>query len=85
VFAKQVTGQSGSGYFSSGPINVTLQPGKTYILGVRASASIAAYHQTAPWPAQTSFGQVLGGLYRYYYSYYIDPGTLFDERISTTF
>lgn len=80
VFAKDVTGQSGSGYFSSGALTFQLQAGKTYALGVRTPAgSIAAYRNGAPWPIQVSLGKVLGG----FAGYYIDASALNDERITT--
>jgi hypothetical protein len=80
IFAKDVAGQSGSGYFSSGKLSLQLKAGKTYGIGVRtATGSIAAYRTAAALPAFASLGKVLGGVA----GYYIDTSVLNDERITT--
>ena len=63
LFDKVVQGQTGSGYFSSGTINVNLVVGKTYLIGVAVNGGgFVPYYDAAPWAVPVSFGQVQGSL-----------------------
>jgi hypothetical protein len=59
-----VANQTGTGFFSSGPISYALKAGKTYLLGVSVSGgnTSIAYFDTAPFALTASFGTVLGSV-----------------------
>jgi hypothetical protein len=83
-----VSGQSGSGYFSSGPLDYTLVAGQRYVLGVISdSGTVAAHYDAAPWSASTSFARIAGGIATYasptVFSGAIDKARIYDLRIST--
>jgi hypothetical protein len=64
---KVVPSQSGSGFFSSGPLSYTLQAGKRYLLAVVVSGGNAvAFYDTAPWNLELSFGTPIGRVATYY-------------------
>jgi hypothetical protein len=54
---------TGTQFYSSGPINVSLQAGKFYAIGVSWSGLLIYYYSaTTPVPAPISFGTITGGL-----------------------
>lgn len=85
---KVISGQTGSGYFSSGPIDVTLQAGSRYVLAVMTgSGSVAVYFDAPPLTPSPSFGRFVAGIaappdypYLDYYGY-VDRS--FDFRVTT--
>ena len=86
---KLVANQSGSGFFSSGPISYTLKAGKRYLLAVAVSGGNAvAFYDTAPWNLELSFGSALGRVATYYSptvsaDYYYYQEHLYQMRVTT--
>lgn len=87
-YDKLVSGQSGSGYFSSGALEYTLVAGQRYVLGVVSdSGTVAAHYDSAPWSASTSFARTAGGIAIYgsptVFSGAIDKARIYDLRVTT--
>lgn len=85
---KTVSGQSGSGYLSSGTISYDLLAGRTYLFTVAANTgSFAGYYDAVPWSStNVSFGRLAGGFLNYSYalqSYYVNANQVYDFRLST--
>jgi hypothetical protein len=54
---------TGTGFYSSGPVSLTLEAGKFYAIGVNWNGGLTYYWQaSAPVPIPTSFGTITGGL-----------------------
>jgi hypothetical protein len=88
-YDKLVSGQSGSGYFSSGALEYTLEAGHRYLLGVVSdSGTVAAHYDSAPWSPSISFGRVVGGIATYgaptIYEGATDKARIYALRITTT-
>jgi len=85
---KIVSNQSGTGFFSSGPMSYTLKAGKRYLLAVAVSGGNAvAFYDAAPWNLNLSFGNPLGRVGSYYAStisadYYYQE-YLYQMRVTT--
>lgn len=85
---KIVSNQSGSGYFSSGPLDYTLQANKRYLLAVVVTGGgYVALYDTAPWTdLDLSFGNPLGSTAFYYSAtLYVDyyQERLYQMRVTT--
>lgn len=83
-----VSGQSGSGYFSSGAISYPLKAGKTYLFGavITGGNTFTAYLDTGPFAVNSSFGTVLGRVETPYsptLSAWVDTGYLYQMKITT--
>jgi hypothetical protein len=83
-----VSNQSGSGFFSSGPISYALKAGKTYVFGavVTGGNTFTAYLDTGPFAVNASFGTVLGRVQSPYSSTmgaWIDTGYLYQMKLTT--
>jgi hypothetical protein len=83
-----VPNQSGSGFFSSGPISYALKAGKTYLFGVAITGgnTSIAYFDTAPFALNASFGTVLGRIQSGYsstFNAYPDYNYLYQMKITT--
>lgn len=81
--------QTGSGYFSSGPISFSLKAGKTYLFAVAITGgnTSIAYLDTAPFTLNASFGTVLGRVETSYASsinLYPDSQYLYQMKLTTT-
>lgn len=88
-YDKLVENQTGSGYFSSGPISYALKAGRRYLLGVAVEGGgFVPYYDTVPWQPQISFGKLVGGLASQYsasiYAAYLDTGRTFTIRTTTS-
>jgi hypothetical protein len=85
---KVVSNQSGTGFFSSGPISYTLTAGKRYLVAVAITGGNAiAYYDTKPWNLDLSFGVPLGRAFNYYsptlYADYHYQERLYQMRLTT--
>lgn len=86
---KVIANQSGTGFFSSGPINYTLKSGKRYLVAVAVTGGNAiAYYDTRPWNMDLSFGAPLGRVVSSYAStlsanYYYYQDHLYQMRLTT--
>jgi hypothetical protein len=85
---KVVPNQSGTGFFSSGPISYTLTAGKRYLVAVAITGGNAiAYYDTKPWNMNLSFGAPLGRTVTYYSPtlslYYNYQERLYQMRLTT--
>jgi hypothetical protein len=83
-----VASQSGSGYFSSGPISFALKAGKIYLFGavVTGGNTFTSYLDTGPFALNASFGTVLGRVENPYSSTmnaYLDSGYLYQMKLTT--
>jgi hypothetical protein len=83
-----VSNQSGSGFFSSGPISYALKTGKTYLFGavITGGNTFTAYLDTGPFAVNASFGTVLGRVENPYSSTmgaWIDTGYLYQMKLTT--
>jgi hypothetical protein len=84
-----VAAQSGSAFFSSGPISYALKAGKTYLFGavITGGNTFTSYLDTGPFPLNASFGTVLGRVENPYSSSmtaYVDSGYLYQMKLTTT-
>jgi hypothetical protein len=84
-----VSNQTGNGFFSSGAISYSLKAGKTYLFAVAIAGgnSTTAVLDTAPFPANVSFGTLLGRVESGYSSVigaYADQGYLYHMKLTTT-
>lgn len=86
---KVVSNQSGTGFFSSGPLNYTLKAGRRYLVAVAVTGGNAiAYYDRAPWNLKLSFGSPLGRVLTYYSptlsaDYYYYQEYLYQMRVTT--
>jgi hypothetical protein len=63
IFERIATSGTGTQFYSSGPMTLTLQAGKFYAIGVAWSAGLNYFWSTnIPVPVATSFGSITGGL-----------------------
>lgn len=87
-FDKVIANQTGTGFFSSGPISYALKAGKRYLVGVAITGGNAiAYYDTKPWNRDLSFGAPLGRTTNYYSSTisadYFYQEYLYQMRVTT--
>ncbi len=84
------TSQEGSGFFSSGALDIELEAGNRYVLGVGLVAADGVeyvYYDMPPWEAEISFGKALGGNRGFYADGYLPDYVddyLYRIRVTTT-
>jgi hypothetical protein len=83
------TGQEGSGFFSSGALDIELEAGNRYVLGVGLVAADGVeyvYYDMPSWEAEVSFGTALGGNRGFYSDGYLPDyveDNLYRIRVTT--
>lgn len=83
-----VSNDAGSGFFSSGPLDLPLKAGKRYLIGAGLVVGEGhAYYETSGWSGVTSFATPIGALRTFHtdlVGFGVNPASLYVLRLKTT-